>query len=82
VKTKRVREVFSSDENEIHSVDVSPDGELLYYSVYWSRKAIHRLPQLPPNSCLRWAARRIENMMIVKVGLEIPADGNTEAPAT
>jgi WD40 repeat protein len=29
VKTKRVREVFSTGENEIRSVDVSPDGELL-----------------------------------------------------
>jgi serine/threonine protein kinase/Tol biopolymer transport system component len=36
VKTKRVREVFSSGENEIRSVDVSPDGELLYFSVYSS----------------------------------------------
>jgi len=34
VKTKRVREVFSTGENEIRSVDVSPDGELLYYTVY------------------------------------------------
>jgi WD40 repeat protein len=34
VKTKRVREVFSTGENEIRSVDISPDGKLLYYSVY------------------------------------------------
>ncbi len=40
VKTKRVREVFSSGENEIRSVDVSPDGELLYYSVYSSESDI------------------------------------------
>jgi len=40
VKTKRVREVFSSGENEIRSVDVSPDGELLYFSVYSSESDI------------------------------------------
>jgi Tol biopolymer transport system component len=40
VKTKRVREVFSSDENEIRSVDISPDGELLYYTVYSSESDI------------------------------------------
>jgi Tol biopolymer transport system component/predicted Ser/Thr protein kinase len=37
---KRVREVFSSAENEIRSVDISPDGELLYYTVYSSQSDI------------------------------------------
>jgi Tol biopolymer transport system component len=40
VKTKRVREVFSSAENEIRSVDVSADGELLYFSIYSSESDI------------------------------------------
>ena len=40
MKTKRVREVFSSGENEIRFVDVSPDGELLYYSIYSSESDI------------------------------------------
>ncbi len=40
LKTKRVREVFSSAENEIRSVDISPDGELLYYTVYSSQSDI------------------------------------------
>ena len=39
-KTKRVREVFSSAENEIRSVDVSADGELLYFSIYSSESDI------------------------------------------
>jgi TolB protein len=34
IKTKRVREIFSIGENDIRSVDVSPDGTLLYYTVY------------------------------------------------
>ncbi|MEN3330180.1 MAG: eukaryotic-like serine/threonine-protein kinase [Acidobacteriota bacterium] len=40
VKTKRVREIFSSGENEIRSVDISADGKLLYYSVYSSESDI------------------------------------------
>ncbi|HXQ73926.1 MAG TPA: protein kinase [Pyrinomonadaceae bacterium] len=40
VKTKRVREVFSSGENEIRSVDVSSDGKLLYFSLYSSESDI------------------------------------------
>jgi TolB protein len=40
VKTKRVRELFSNSENEIRSVDVSPDGKFLYYSVYSSESDI------------------------------------------
>ena len=40
VKTKRVREIFSTGENEIRSVDISPDGKLLYYSVYSSESDI------------------------------------------
>lgn len=40
VKTKRVREVFSSNENEIRFVDVSPDGELLYFTIYSSESDV------------------------------------------
>jgi Tol biopolymer transport system component/predicted Ser/Thr protein kinase len=34
VKTKRVRELFSSNENEIRSVGISSDGKLIYFSLY------------------------------------------------
>jgi len=40
VKTKRIREIFSSGENQIRSVDISPDGKLIYYSVYTSENDI------------------------------------------
>src|SRR6185369_7683123 len=40
IKTKRVREIFSSGENDIRSVDISPDGKVLYYSVYTSESDI------------------------------------------
>ena len=40
IKTKRVRELLSSGENDIRSVDISPDGELLYYSIYSSESDI------------------------------------------
>ena len=40
VNTKRVREVFSSGENEIRSVDVSPDGKFIYFAVYSSESDI------------------------------------------
>ena len=40
IKTRRVRELFSSGENEIRSVDVSPDGELLYFTIYSSESDI------------------------------------------
>lgn len=40
VKTKRAREIFSSGENQIRSVDISPDGKLIYYSVYTSENDI------------------------------------------
>jgi serine/threonine protein kinase len=40
VKTRRVREILSSSENEIRSVDISPDGKLVYYSVYSSESDI------------------------------------------
>ena len=40
VKTKRLREIFSSGENQIRSVDISADGKLLYYSVYTSESDI------------------------------------------
>jgi hypothetical protein len=33
LKSRRVREIFSPSENEIRSVDGSPDGKLVYYSV-------------------------------------------------
>jgi eukaryotic-like serine/threonine-protein kinase len=34
VKTKRVHEVFSTGEDQIRSVDISPDGTFFYYAVY------------------------------------------------
>ena len=40
VKTKRLREIFSSNENEMRSVDMSPDGKLVYYSAYTSESDI------------------------------------------
>jgi dipeptidyl aminopeptidase/acylaminoacyl peptidase len=40
VKTKRLREIFSSGEHEIRSVDISSDGKLLYYSIYTSESDI------------------------------------------
>jgi len=43
VKTKRVREIFSSNEPEIRSVDVSPDGKILYYTAHTSESDIWML---------------------------------------
>jgi Tol biopolymer transport system component len=40
LKSRRVREIFSPSENEIRSVDGSPDGKLVYYSVYTSESDI------------------------------------------
>jgi Tol biopolymer transport system component len=40
VKTRRVREIFSAGENEIRSADISPDGKLIYYSVFSSESDI------------------------------------------
>lgn len=40
VKTKRLRELFSSDEHDIRYVDVSADGQLLYFSMYSSESDI------------------------------------------
>ncbi|HYV13597.1 MAG TPA: protein kinase [Pyrinomonadaceae bacterium] len=40
VKTKRLREIFSSGENQIRSVDISADGKLLFYTVYTSESDI------------------------------------------
>ncbi|HEX7333086.1 MAG TPA: protein kinase [Pyrinomonadaceae bacterium] len=40
IRTRRVRELLASAENEIRSVDVSPDGELLYYTIYSSESDI------------------------------------------
>jgi hypothetical protein len=40
VKTKRVREVFLSNENEIRSVGISLGGKLLYFSLYSSESDI------------------------------------------
>ena len=34
IKTKRVREVFKSAEDEIRSANISADGELLYFTIY------------------------------------------------
>ncbi|HKR15369.1 MAG TPA: protein kinase [Pyrinomonadaceae bacterium] len=39
-RTKRVREIFSTAEDEIRSVDISPDGELLYFTMYSSKSDI------------------------------------------
>ena len=39
-KTKRVRELFSSPEYEIRSVNVSRDGEMLYFTLYSSESDI------------------------------------------
>lgn len=40
VKTRRVRDIFLFGEDEIRSVDVSPDGKLVYYSAYTSESDI------------------------------------------
>jgi serine/threonine protein kinase len=40
VKTKRVREVFASEEDAIRSVNVSSDGELLYLTMFSSKSDI------------------------------------------
>ena len=40
VNTKRVREIFGSNENDLRSVDVSADGKLVYYSAYTSESDI------------------------------------------
>jgi len=48
---------------------------------------IHCVPksiaaQLPLNAFFRWSANRIDSMMIVNVGFDMQAVGNTEDPAT
>lgn len=40
IGTKRVREVFSSSEDDIRSVDISPDGTFLYCAIYSSESDI------------------------------------------
>jgi serine/threonine protein kinase/WD40 repeat protein len=40
VKTRQVRELFKSEDDEIRSVDVSEDGELLYFTIYSSESDI------------------------------------------
>jgi dipeptidyl aminopeptidase/acylaminoacyl peptidase len=40
IKTKRVREVFTSPDYEIRSVDVSRDGAVLYFTLYSSESDI------------------------------------------
>jgi len=40
IKTKRVREIFASKDGRLRSVDVSPDGTLLYFTVYSSESDI------------------------------------------
>ena len=40
IKTKRVREVFKSEEDEIRSADISAGGEVLYFTIYSSESDI------------------------------------------
>jgi len=40
IKTRRVREVFSSPEHEIRSVNVSRDGAMLYFTIYSSESDV------------------------------------------
>jgi eukaryotic-like serine/threonine-protein kinase len=40
IRTKRVREIFSIADDEIRSVDVSPDGALLYFTMYSAKSDI------------------------------------------
>ena len=40
IKTRRVREILSTGEYEVRSVDVSADGKLIYYSIYSSESDI------------------------------------------
>jgi eukaryotic-like serine/threonine-protein kinase len=40
MRTRRVREIFSSGEDQIRSVDISADGKLIYYSIYSSESDI------------------------------------------
>ncbi len=40
INTRRVREIFSTGEDEIRSVDISPDGKLIYYAIHSSESDI------------------------------------------
>src|SRR5688572_21297200 len=40
INTKKVREIFSSADGELRSIDISPDGTLLYFTVYTSESDI------------------------------------------
>jgi Tol biopolymer transport system component len=40
IKNRRVREILSTGEYEVRSVDVSADGKLIYYSIYSSESDI------------------------------------------
>jgi Tol biopolymer transport system component len=40
IKTKKVREIFASADGELRSIDISPDGTLLYFTVYTSESDI------------------------------------------
>ena len=40
IKTKRLREVFKSEEDQIRSANVSADGQLLYFTIYSSKSDI------------------------------------------
>jgi serine/threonine protein kinase len=40
IKIRKVRELLSTGEYDVRSVDVSPDGRLLYYSIYSSESDI------------------------------------------
>ncbi|HEX6043757.1 MAG TPA: protein kinase [Pyrinomonadaceae bacterium] len=40
IKTKRLREVFKSEENELRGASISSDGELLYFTIYSSESDV------------------------------------------
>jgi serine/threonine protein kinase len=40
IRTKKAREIFASSEGELRSLDISPDGTLLYFTVYSSESDI------------------------------------------
>jgi Tol biopolymer transport system component len=40
IRTKRVREIFAAKDGRLRSLDISPDGTLLYFTVYSSESDI------------------------------------------
>ena len=40
INTKKVREIFTSSDGELRSVDISPDGAFLYFTVHSSESDI------------------------------------------